>query len=246
MFLAIRRTAAAFVLAGEVLILHVAPSPLASTGIAIIVLGTLIAGYETFNTDYVGYLFTLGNNVVTAVQLSFAKRFRNETGVNGFGLVFYNGITALPIALVGALLRDEFTAAAQYEHIWNPGFHLSVLTASALGCFMTYIVLLCATVNSPTVTSVTGNLKDVVATLVGALLFPGFEPTLLKVSGLLVSFTGGGLFTYAKLSQAADDADSARQERPNGEVEDDEECSDRATGAVIVPGPAHGGKLVAV
>jgi len=203
MFLAIRRTATAFTMLGEFLILGVTPSPTVRMGVAVIVLGTIIAGWETFSSDLLGYAYTMGNNLVTAVQLSFAKRFKERSGVQGFGLVLYNGITALPLALLGAAVRGEFAEAARYEHLSNPAFLGAVVLASSLGCFMTYIVLLCATVNSPTVTSVTGNVKDVVSTYVGALLFPGFVPTVLKVGGLAVSFTGSAIFTYSKLTEAA-------------------------------------------
>ncbi|KAA0155959.1 hypothetical protein FNF29_01378 [Cafeteria roenbergensis] len=204
MFLAIRRTATAFTLGSEFFMLGAVPSPLVQVGVLVIVLGTVIAGWETFNSDFVGYAYTLGNNVVTAVQLAFAKQFKEETGIQGFGLVYYNALTALPLAVLGAALRGEVAYVFEYEHVSDPRFIAAVFVASALGCFMTYIVLLCATVNSPTVTSVTGNIKDIATTFIGAALFPGFEATFLKVAGLLVSFSGSGMFTYAKLRSAAD------------------------------------------
>jgi hypothetical protein len=86
-----------------------------------------------------------------------------------------------------------------------------------MGVVITYIVFLCTTVNGPLVTSITGkgqegvgaadrvraaalalppspagNAKDVVQTILGALLFHDFTPTVQNVTGILVSFTGTG------------------------------------------------------
>jgi hypothetical protein len=45
-----------------------------------------------------------------------------------------------------------------------------MVVSSALGVLMTYSTVLCNSYNSPLATSVTGNTKDVVSTLIG--VFP--------------------------------------------------------------------------
>ena len=65
-----------------------------------------------------------------------------------------------------------------------------------------YITFLCTTVNSPLATSVTGNAKDVVATVVAALIFRDFSPTWTSVGGIVLSFIGAGWFSYAKLVES--------------------------------------------
>jgi len=202
MFLAIRRTTTVMTMVIEFFMIGTAPSVFVRLAVGVMMLGTIVAGWESFNDDFRGYMFTLLNNLITAVQLNFAKKFRNEHDVQGFGLVFYNGLTALPVSLVLAGVLGEFEVAANFEHLTHPGFIAAVLIASVSGAFMTYVVLLCATVNSPTATSVTGNIKDIVTTFIGASLFEGFEPTLAKVLGLGISFVGGGWFSYLKLEES--------------------------------------------
>jgi solute carrier family 35 len=202
MFLAIRRTTTVMTMAVEFAMLGTVPSSQTRLAVCVIMLGTIVAGWESFNSDYKGYLFTLMNNAITAIQLNFAKHFRDRHKVEGFGLVFYNSLTALPLSLFLAWVSGEFEQAAAFPQISDPTFLATVLLASCLGAFMTYIVLLCATVNSPTATSVTGNIKDIVSTFVGAFLFPGFVPTVASVSGLAMSFLGGGWFTFIKLQEA--------------------------------------------
>ena len=50
-------------------------------------------------------------------------------------------------------------------------------------------------------TSVTGNVKDILATFVGAAAFRDFIPTPYSVSGITVSFIGAAAFSWAKLSE---------------------------------------------
>lgn len=210
MFLAIRRTTTIITMIIEFFVLRTAPSMGVRLAVGVMMMGTIIAGYETFNDDFRGYMFVLMNNTITAVQLNFAKKFCNDHDVQGFGLVFYNGLVALPLSLIMALLMGEFEYASNYEHLQDPGFIASVTIASCAGAFMTYVVLLCTTVNSPTITSITGNVKDVVTTFIGAALFDGFVPTPLKITGLLVSFGGGGWFSYLKLVEKSTTSEPAK------------------------------------
>ncbi len=116
--------------------------------------------------------------------------------------MLYNSISALPLSLLGATVLGEWSYTMQFEHAHDPQFWLSVLIASCMGVVITYIVFLCTTVNGPLVTSITGNAKDILQTILGALLFPDFVPTVKNISGILISFTGAGLFSFIKLQDA--------------------------------------------
>ena len=117
-------------------------------------------------------------------------------------MVLYNSISALPLTLLGATVLGEWSYTLHFEHAHNPQFWLSVVVASFAGVFITYIVFLCTTVNGPLVTSITGNAKDILQTVLGAVLFRDFTPTAKNVSGILISFAGAGLFSYIKLLDA--------------------------------------------
>jgi hypothetical protein len=91
---------------------------------------------------------------------------------------------ALPLTLLGATVMGEWSYTATFEHAHDSRFWGSVMLASCAGVFITYIVFLCTTVNGPLVTSVTGNAKDIVQTLLGAVLFNDFVPTAQNVLGI--------------------------------------------------------------
>ena len=203
MFLCIRRTTTFFTMIVQFLILRQVPSMPVFVAVLIIVVGTLTAGFSDMGDEYVGYVFTLGNNILTAAYLVVSKRFSDSTDTKGFGLVYYTSITALPLSLALAAFQGEYQNFYEFEHATNPLFLASLLAASSLGVGMTYVVFLSATMNSPLLTSVTGNMKDVVSTVLGAYIFGDFVPTTMKVLGIAISFMGGAVFAGASLRERA-------------------------------------------
>ena len=49
--------------------------------------------------------------------------------------------------------------------------------------------------------SITGNVKNLASTLLGAALFPGFEATARNVGGLAIAYVGAGLYSYISLQK---------------------------------------------
>lgn len=204
MFLAIRRTNAAFTLVAEWVLLSKASTLPVVQSVCLIVLGAVITGWESLQSDWLGIVYTIGNNVFTAASMSLTKQFSDRTGVRGFGVVLYNAVVALPLCLIGAFLSNEVQYTfdvTQFPSGHSPLFWASFITASSMGVFMSYIVFLCTTVNSPLATSITGNIKDIASTLVAALLFSDFKATGMNMLGLFVSFAGAAWFSIVKLQQ---------------------------------------------
>lgn len=152
LFLCVRRTTTAWVLLAEYFILGRRQALPVVLAVALIVLGAVIAGWQSLESDWLGLTYTMANNVLTAVSMSVTKRFSDGTRTQGFGLVFYNALIALPLCLVGATLLGEWEYTAGYTHVGEPGFWLAMSVASVMGLVMTYVALLCSTVNSPLVT----------------------------------------------------------------------------------------------
>jgi hypothetical protein len=172
-----------------------------SSGVVLFV-GTILAGWETLRGDALGYALAFANDIATALQLLFQKRFNDSqktlegARLGSFGLVYFNAAIALPLTLVGAGLSGEFAELAAYPRLADRGFLGAVLTSAALGVVLTYAGILCTTFNSPLTTSMTGCAKDVVGTAVGALLFGDFDFTPTSSSGLTISFVGSGMYVW--------------------------------------------------
>lgn len=227
LFLCVRRTATAMVLLSEYFIRGRVEPMSVQLSVILVVSGAVIAGWETIVAgDPLGLIYTMMNNVLTAWSHSESKSFADRFKCHGFGIVQYNAITALPVTIIGATLFGEWQSTINFEHSTDPQFWFSVVLASAMGVMITYIVFLCTTVNGPLVTSITGNAKDVVQTILGAVLFHDFTPTLQNVTGILVSFAGTGMFSYIKLRGAL--ADGQREAIKKLDVPDGQRSGARA------------------
>lgn len=232
MFLCIRRTNALFTLAAEYLILQKVASPRVLGSVSVIVAGAIVAGYPTLNSDALGYAYTLGNNLMTAASMSVSKRWSDQTGLKAFGVIYYNALVALPICLLGAALKGEFSYTFNsFAHGYDPAFWGSLAFASLLGVYMSYVVMLCTLYNSALATSITGNVKDIASTLAAAVIFKDFVPNFFSVSGLILSFVGAGLFSVAKVAEVRSATAAAK---PKAERE--EAVADVESGAAATPG----------
>lgn len=202
MFFCIRRLTPAFVLALDYLVQHVPASRATSASVFVSFVGTVLAGWETFSDDALGYALAFGNDIATAFQLLFQRRFSDGQKVSAFSLVYFNALVALPLTLAGAVVMGEFTALAEYPYLADRGFWGAITLSAGLGVVLTYAGVLCTVVNSPLATSMTGCAKDVVGTGVGAIAFGDFDFTLASTSGLLVSFVGSGMYAWAGYTES--------------------------------------------
>jgi len=195
-------------------------SPLVKKAIAIAVVGTLIAGSTDLSFELFGYLFTLGNNLCTATYLILIKILGAKTGPDAFSsfeLLFYNSYMSLPIMALLAFLNGEL------NEFFNTYYPYEVLLLLSLSCVMgfvfNFVVFMCTSVNSPLATSVTGNIKDCLATLLGYLLFDDVILELVNALGILTSLIGGMVYSYAKLKESGSLGDSSLKTSKDSEEE---------------------------
>jgi len=206
MFFAIRRTASAFILIYEYIALSKVADKEIQGSVGVIVLGALVAGFENLNADLFGYFLTCLNNLATAAASVMQKQFSEHAKLGGiygmFGIMYYQALTALPACITISILRGEIQELMIFPYLTSISFWLALFCASIMGLILSYASLLSTTLNSPLATSITGNAKDVILTVAGAIFFPGFTATLTSIGGLLLSFTGSGLYSYISLRKA--------------------------------------------
>ena len=159
MFLTVRRTTTLFTLAAEYFVLGAVASRSVAAGVLLTVLGALVAGSDSLRTDWLGFAFVVGNNVMTAASWSATKRFSDRFRLTRFGLTYYNACVALPLCLALAAAGGEFQYVARHPQLANPAMLLALFGASALGVLMNWVTFLAVTQTSPLATSITGNVK---------------------------------------------------------------------------------------
>jgi len=202
LFLAVRRTAIGLIMLTEWGVLGKRPTGATVLSILLVVLGALVAGWDSIQSgaDAVGFAYIIFSNCLAALSLTYARKFSDDTGVRGLGLVMYTGLTGAPIGWVLGVWAGEMDTVAAYPSLFTAPFLGGILLYCMLGTAMNYTQNLCSLYNSPLVSAVVGVLKDVVSTLVSAVVFSGYDATVQSVVGLVLSFVGASAFSYVKLT----------------------------------------------
>lgn len=102
--------------------------------------------------------------------------------------IFAESLSEILLVLCSKLSRQSFTFP--FLKISFYPLQLVLFLASALGLSINHSTFVCTRINEPLMTSVAGNLKNAVMTVVGAFAFPDFifEPA--NAAGLMLSMTG--------------------------------------------------------
>jgi hypothetical protein len=109
LFFAIRRLTPLVIMGLEYALYRKVADATTHAAVAISVLGTLIAAWDTLSSDWVGYAITLANNAVTAGLYVAQRRFSSGHApgtMSAFGIVYLNSVVrchAPPVAGGGGL-----------------------------------------------------------------------------------------------------------------------------------------------
>ncbi|EGG24720.1 hypothetical protein DFA_02964 [Cavenderia fasciculata] len=200
LFSALRRLSTLIVIAGEKVLLGKVTPANEIQSVVLMVVGAMIAGWGDVTFDFVGSLYILFNCFVTAGYLIYIAKKSQETGLNTFGLMFYCNILSLPATILLTLLT-EGKGLLTFEGYSNLGFQFCFLMSSVQAFLLNYFIFLCSTYNSPLTTSITGQIKSVLQTVIGLFMFNDVVLSLLLIYGLLLSTAASFWYTFIKYSQ---------------------------------------------
>merc|ERR1719189_3311125 len=102
-------------------------------------------------------------------------------------------MTAFPILFVWAWLSGDISYTMEFEYLGNPLFQFAFFSGGIMGFCVNLTTVWCTQANSPLTTSVVGQTKNLVTTLIGALMFPDFAANPLIIFGICVSISGSFL-----------------------------------------------------
>ena len=183
---------------GEQFILHKTYPADEAWSVHFMIFGAMVAGVGDLTFHLLGYVLTGLNCLVTALYLVYIPKKREETSLNGFGLMYYNNLLSLPTVIVIVLLL-EWKDLQTYALWLHPGFILVFLASAVQAFLLNYLIFLCSTVNSPLTTSIAGQLKNIVQTLVGLFLFGDVIPTWTLGIGLTISTIASIAYGHVKV-----------------------------------------------
>lgn len=152
--------------------------------------GAIMAAATDITFNLRGYMAVLANDVLTSLYLIMVKNTPASNGLSTTGMLFYNSTLSIPMLALAVVMAQEPFGVAEYPLLLSKKFQAVLLLGSALGMSINHSTFVCTRVNEPLMTSVAGNLKNALMTVVGAFAFGDFVFEPLNAAGLAVSMTG--------------------------------------------------------
>eukprot|EP00124_Ichthyophonus_hoferi_P003800 Ihof_evm3s356 gene=Ihof_evmTU3s356 len=146
-----------------------------STGIMIslwmMVLGSTLAGWTDLEFNFTGYAWMVSNCVSAGGYALYVSRARSKTGLDQWGMSYYNNLLTIPMTFVPMVLFGELGALPQYEHLHDKGFQLAIFVTGAIGTALSLASFWCQKETSPTTYSMIGALNKIPMTILSYLIF---------------------------------------------------------------------------
>lgn len=200
MFSAFRRLTVLFVMAAEYIWLHKSHSKSVIFSIFILTFGAFVSALGDVTFTYMGYALVFANNALTAAYLASIKRVMRDLNLDPTSLLYHTSILAFPIITVIALITGDLQNAIYTywtnEKLASSPFFLVALSLVAVSAFCVNLsTSICTHVTSPLTTSVAGQVKNVLQSILGFFSW-GYIPTSLNVAGLMVALAGQLAFAF--------------------------------------------------
>ena len=197
MYLALRRTAVVFTYAYETIFLKKQISGNVGIACGMITAGALIAAVSDLAADPLGFLFVVLNNTASAVFFNLNRTVcEKNPRLNALAQTFYNATICAPLSLACAWAFGDIDMALKFDY--TPRMLFFLFLSAVAGISQTLSQILCNIFNSPITTTITMNMKDLVGTIAGIVLFNDVILTPQFVAGLALSLLGACYYSYVK------------------------------------------------
>jgi Triose-phosphate Transporter family len=172
MFSAFRRITVLFVMAAEYVVLRKTQSRRVVAAVCALAVGAFISALGDVTFSALGYCLVFANNILTATYLASIKKVMSDLAMTPYSLLYYMSVLSLVPVLVLAVVTGDLANAVQAYHdrpLLNssPLFAPALLFVAASALCVNLSTSMCTHVTSPLTTSVAGQLKNVLQTVLG-------------------------------------------------------------------------------
>lgn len=207
MFSAFRRLTLLFVMGAEYALLRKTYRPAIVNAVVAMAFGAFISAIDDVTFSRLGYSLVFLNNLFTALYLASIKKVMKEKSFQPLALLYYVALLGLPVVVALIVVTGEFSqvvsAFKQDLRLTTPAFGLSLILTASGAFAVNFSTSLCTHVTSPLSTSVAGQVKNVLQTVLGCFSW-GFVPTFMNMLGLLVALGAQLVFAYLKYKENVD------------------------------------------
>lgn len=243
MFSAFRRLSVLNVMVLEYFVLGKTASQRIMGTVLIMVAGSFLAGLGDLTFDPLGYFLVFLNNIITAANLVSIKKASAVVRLEALALNYYVSLVALPIVFILSVVTGELRGAIEdvsfRPELRTPGFAVALSLSAGSAFLINFFTNLCTQLTSPLTTAITGQMKNVLQTILGIFAW-GYRVSALNLSGLAVALVGSLWFAYYKyddamLSRSRSQTDTKQVETSNAEQHSDKHTSLPVTGKASHP-----------
>ena len=178
-----------------------------SVCVFLVTFGGILTGVDTFSRDYFGIFITMVSNMINVAYNKFTESFRRRTGVSNLKLLVYNSYLAGPILFAFIFISGEqykvytFFTEKLYLSGENKtegsfsGFAFSTFLCCALVIVLNSSFFMSNEKNTSLFTILLSHTKDLFTSILSYFFLAGNEFTVKIALGLLISTTGGVMFS---------------------------------------------------
>ncbi|KDD75983.1 hypothetical protein H632_c408p1 [Helicosporidium sp. ATCC 50920] len=171
--------------------------------LALMVGGAVVAGATDLTFSAPGYAWVGVCVAATAAYLLLIRLLRDTSGLGQHTMLLYNNVLSLPLMLVAlAGAPGELREVWRYERLRDPEFLAFFFVACSQAFVLNLCIFRCTLLNSPLATNVTGQVKDILTTTLGVLLFADVRLTRFNLGGLCVGLLGSLLYSLESYKAA--------------------------------------------
>jgi len=173
----------------------------------LVTFGGLLTGVDTFSRDYFGIFITMVSNMINVAYNKFTESFRKRTGVSNLKLLVYNSYLAGPILFIFIFISGEHYKVMTFfqEKLYLSGenktegsfsgFAFSTFLCCALVIVLNSSFFMSNEKNTSLFTILLSHTKDLFTSILSYFFLAGNEFTVKIALGLLISTTGGVMFS---------------------------------------------------
>ncbi|KAJ1990660.1 GDP-mannose transporter into the lumen of the Golgi [Dimargaris cristalligena] len=204
---------------GERMLFKAAVTPLMMVAFTLMVLSSMVGGWNDLQFNFVGYAWMAANCCSSAFFVLHMRKIMKVVNFKDFDTVYYNNILTVPMYLILSLLAENWGEFLAYydapEHnaeYWT--FVRSNLFSGICAFAISYCTAWCIRTTSSTTYSMAGALNKL-PIAVFAMFYFDDPVTLGGILAVLLGFGAGLVYTHAKnLQKAASGAGSGASGLP--------------------------------
>lgn len=150
------------------------PIPDMIFAVSLQVLGSFIAGYETLDRDYIGFIVVWITNFIGAFSYILISTFNSKKLINAFDTCFFFSFVGFCIIAPYVIYSGNHLIV--FDILMTPGdsryeFIYLFCLSSVSGLIITVFTMLVVALGGPIPMNITGNLRDVFVTYISFMLF---------------------------------------------------------------------------